>query len=264
MKIIGKTKDYYDSALGFGHDDSCVYVRKRSLNTAHISPDILPWKRHNTIPPHYFGEQGQRTLSVVETSLPKYQGIYQSVRFHEAFVCVAGQAYGVFVRQQGIWPVLPETTPIVGHSEANKILNLFPEQTLSNGTPRYAVVDNFLSFSDAARSSYTHTRDQFLSRDFTSLHLQMGAPVLLILNPHHFQSHHTTLSDNVVVVNNPVLKDLHMQNVLDPFGCFQSIEQFISGVVPGQQMPMVTLTDQDMVRKKGFDPKYGFRTRPQK
>lgn len=49
---------------------------------------------------------------------------------------------------------------------------------------------------------------------------------------------------------------------LDPYSCFQNIEQFISGVVPGQQMPMVTLSDKHMVLKKGFDPKYGFRTRP--
>lgn len=261
MKIISKTKDYYDSALGFGHDESCVYVRQRSIDTTTISADILPWKSQTSS--YYFGEQGQRTLRIVDTTLPQYTAQYQSARLHESFVCVAGKAYSVFVASKGIWPELSEHTHIFGHPEAEKTLSLFTQETLKNGELRYRIEDNLVKFSDSARSSYDYARAQFLNKDFTELHLEMGAPVLLLLNPHHFKSNNASFSNNVLVVKNPNLKDLHMHNAIDPFSCFQSIEQFISGVVPGQQMPLVTISDKDMVRKKGFDPKYGFRTRPQ-
>lgn len=263
MKIISNTKDYYDSALGFGHDESCVYVRQRSVDTTTISTDILPWQPSKIPSLYYFGEQGQRTLRIIDTSLPQYKAQHQTARFYESFVCVAGKAYCVFVASKGVWPHLSEHTQILGHPEAEKILNLFSQETLKNGELRYRVEDNLSKFSDSVRSSYDYARTKFLTKDFTALHLEMGAPVLLLLNPHHFKSDSASVSNNVLVVKNPNLKDLHMHNTIDPFSCFQSIEQFISGVVLGEQMPLVSISDKDMVRKKGFDPKYGFRTRPQ-
>lgn len=246
MKIIGKHKDYYDSALGLGHDDSCVYVRHQSLASAQMNGD-LPWKN-------------QRTVRVVDNTLPKYTAQYQSSHFHESFVCVAGKAYCVFVRQASFSGSPPYT--FNGHSDSDKLVSLFNQEPLKNGDPRYTSVDNLSGFSEAARLSHEHTRQRFLDKDFTSLHLELEAPVLLLLNPRFFQPTHLKWDNNTFAVKNPTLKDLRLQNILDPYSCFQNIEQFISGVVPGQQMPMVTLSDKHMVLKKGFDPKYGFRTRP--
>ena len=67
---------------------------------------------------------------------------------------------------------------------------------------------------------------------------------------------------NAALILNPRLADIGFQRLVDPYTCFQAISQFIEGVVPGQQMPMVAISDASQVRKKGFDPKYGFRTRP--
>jgi hypothetical protein len=64
------------------------------------------------------------------------------------------------------------------------------------------------------------------------------------------------------IIRNPALAPLNLAASLDPFACFQTLAQFIGGVVPGRSMPMVVLSDQDLVQKKGFDPIYGFRTRP--
>ena len=261
MKIIGKHKDYYDSALGLGHDDACVYVRHQSLTNTNVSVDILPWKNHTSNHTHYFAEHNQRTVSVMDSTLPKFTAQRQAAHFYESFVCVAGKAYSVFVRQKTF--STPSDCSAQGHSESTKVVSLFDQELLNNGEPRYISVDNLLRFSDTARLSYEHTRQNFLDKDFTDLHLELEAPVLLLLNPRFFRSHKIKSSDNIFVVKNPTLKDLRMQNVLDPFSCFQNIEQFISGVVPGQHMPMVTLSDKHMVVKKGFDPKYGFRTRPE-
>ena len=67
---------------------------------------------------------------------------------------------------------------------------------------------------------------------------------------------------NAALILNPRLADIGFQRLVDPYTCFQAISQFIEGVVPGQQMPMMAISDASQVRKKGFDPKYGFRKRP--
>ena len=67
---------------------------------------------------------------------------------------------------------------------------------------------------------------------------------------------------NAALILNPRLADIGFQRLVDPYTCFQAISQFIEGVVPGQQMPMVAISDASQVRKKGFDPVYGFRKRP--
>lgn len=72
---------------------------------------------------------------------------------------------------------------------------------------------------------------------------------------------HTTRT-NTQVIRNPLLRDLGVAALIDPYACFQSIAQFVGGVAPGRTMPMVVLSDKDQVRKKGFDEEYGFRTRP--
>lgn len=262
MKIISKFKDYYDSALGFGHDDSCVYVRHTGVVGAHLSPDTLPWKYHHKTPGMGWRNNSQRSLRVQDATLPP---LYRQKNIHEAFVCVAGQAYSVFVFETGThYSPVNANTALEGHSDPSKISTAFFSETLSDQTPRFSIQDNLTEFSEAAQSSYENTRSKFLQHDFTSLHLDLESPVLLLLNPEYFPN---TVCEkdkkaNVLVVKNPSLDLLHMQNVLPPFTCFQNIEQFLSGVVPGCQMPLVQISDQDMVRKKGFDPKYGFRTRP--
>jgi hypothetical protein len=64
------------------------------------------------------------------------------------------------------------------------------------------------------------------------------------------------------IIRNPCLNRLGVAAVMDPFDCFQTLSQFIGGVAPGRSMPMVTISDKDQINKKGFDPVYGFRTRP--
>lgn len=122
---------------------------------------------------------------------------------------------------------------------------------------------------------YDQARGRLLAHDFTDLHLATEAPVILLApvellypNPHHMPEALRKAraiggcGANAALILNPRLADIGFQRLVDPYTCFQAISQFIEGVVPAQQMPMVAISDASQVRKKGFDPKYGFRTRP--
>lgn len=49
---------------------------------------------------------------------------------------------------------------------------------------------------------------------------------------------------------------------VDPYTAFQELSMFLGGVLGVNARPMAAITDRDQVAKKGFDAKYGFRTRP--
>lgn len=62
----------------------------------------------------------------------------------------------------------------------------------------------------------------------------------------------------------PVLKDYNFQKVKDPYTAFQDIQSYKFGVLGCNENEVVTISDKDRIAGKGFDTKYGFRTRPHK
>jgi len=62
----------------------------------------------------------------------------------------------------------------------------------------------------------------------------------------------------------PMLQDFHFQKVKDPYTAFQDIQSYKFGVLGCNENEVVTISDKDRIAGKGFDTKYGFRTRPHK
>lgn len=62
----------------------------------------------------------------------------------------------------------------------------------------------------------------------------------------------------------PVLQDLNFQKVKDPYTAFQDVQAYKFGVLGCNENEVVTISDKDRIAGKGFDTKYGFRTRPHK
>jgi hypothetical protein len=71
--------------------------------------------------------------------------------------------------------------------------------------------------------------------------------------------------DQVILYKNiDFLDALQFPKVMDGFTLNQEIFRFISGVLPNPGASTVEIEDKYRIRKGGFDPKYGFRTRPSK
>ncbi len=288
MKLISKFHDYYDTALAFGRDEDVLYIRERSQGMLALPSDLVPWDS----PGRYGRRTGPLKTVVYETHharMPRYSVDHfpepmdlgsrdLCIEVHEAFVVLAGKAYPVWLEPRN-GEVLLEgmKSPPIGSPTIDSYRTLVAERHAVH--PRRArgeeadIVVQTVDWREEDRQRYDEARKRFLAYDFTSLHIDQGAPIFLLAAKSSVQQNWSRMDDvaekataqdlNVAMIRNPCLKDLGFQRTLDPQSCFQSIAQFIGGVMPGKQMPMVQLDDKHMVQKKGFDPKYSFRTRPQ-
>ena len=68
-------------------------------------------------------------------------------------------------------------------------------------------------------------------------------------------------SGNVLSVN-PPLKDYQFYRKLDAYSTFQELSVWLGGTLAWPHNMMVEVSDKSKVLKHGFDPKYGFRHRP--
>lgn len=288
MKLISKFHDYYDTALAEGRDESIVYVRERSLASTFLSEDIVPWAVKRTGAGRYGGSVGGDTVFITDKAnfkgrswLGRYGEEQEAAqwRFDEGFVVIAGKATPIWVRYGSGKALLGEMAadhvgdPSLEHLKAEMERIQAPSAIRTNKTPEVVVRPGKRDEKDSR--SYAAARERLLAHDFTHLHLQTGAPVLLITSLNTLYERYGDIPEvlqpgtatgveraNLAIVLNPRLVDLGFPRVAHPYTCFQAISQFIGGVIPGQQMPMATISDKSQVLKKGFDPIYGFRKRP--
>jgi hypothetical protein len=279
MKLISKFHDYYDSVLSQGRDESVVYVRSRDVVTDRLSPDMVPW----LAPLGHGLTAGHRSLSIRDRAnherAPRWSSLNHvnsetNWRFEEAFVLVAGSAHAVWVgygREKALLGEELAGGAPLGEVDPQALVAAMRQGLVRTPKPPDVRVVPGIEKPDGTRV-YNEARARLLAHDFTDLHLELQAPVLLVSSrstlrgPDRIDRLETqtdeALRSNVRIIRNPRLADLGFARALDPFSCFQRISQFIGGVVPGQQMPMVEISDKSKIAKKGFDPKYGFRTRP--
>ena len=297
MKLISKFHDYYDTLLSQGHDEQVVFVRERRMASAQLPASLLPWEQL-----HRAEKVGAATLKVVDKANQGRLGIpswrlddeHPCQRLYaEAFVVVEGKAYPAWIRKgRGLdlaenlvldpdYPIgAPTEKPLVQamtsamQAERARLGGAGKEPEVEADYRLYERWRVSARDKEAASRIYADARARFLEHDFTELHLALGAPVLLLgpdvamvslssANHSQWRLGPPKPPGTVAVVCNPRLADLGWARALDPASCFQSISQFISGVVPGRQMPMVEISDASKVAKHGFDPTYGFRRRPQ-
>ena len=288
MRIISPFHDYYDSAMAYGSDSDAIYQRKTSLvagaGVEGLNANILPW----SIKAGKWSETGVRMLHVFNKKIDVDKLNRWTMRENpdilnlgEAFLLVAGKAYPVWLRSNTAQCGLIDpgsATQWLGSPTVEDALKQAHTQINKGSTD--IDLDTSQSQSMACRrdkkafNAYETARDKFLDQDFTQLHLNTGSPIILVskvslLGYLESQMREPFEKERLAgreippaLVLNPRLADLNMANVLDPASAFQEVSQFISGVAPGQQMPMVEISDEDKVHKRGFDPKYGFRTRP--
>ena len=68
----------------------------------------------------------------------------------------------------------------------------------------------------------------------------------------------------LVYLLNPHLKTLDLPTVVDPYTCYQTIAQYLSGVLGNVESRGAELTDAQQVQRHGFDARCGFRKRPRR
>lgn len=256
MKIVSKFRDFYDSALAFGHDDHTVYVRQTSEYPlkAHWSPkgwiqpdvpaivkDIVERIKHLTADDIDSSDWDWRhSRSVIMSHFTDKDRTYDSHRFSVLF---CGKHYpGLRVSTSKKTPGIPSTTERVDWFYSADDMIAF---MASKGVDaEKEMVRRNTSAADGLRDYFA---DRQLDVDWLIEH-KVTAVVYEIYG------------DRVLI--NPPLKDYGFFKAVDHYTAFQELDMWISGTLAWPQNMMIELDDKYRVMAHGFDMKYGFRTRP--
>lgn len=271
MKIIGPNHDYYDTVARMGVDELIRYVRVTSEGGEVLAPATMrtydpAYNKHN--PAKCFTskqyedqlDRGFKIRSTYNTHLIIFCGKAHFLRLLEvreynrdsSFV---GATYHHLARGVGIDPFLYEHWGDRGYPA--------PKPKERN---RWSVRS-----WDTDKTSIYDWIDQY---DWDAVHRREQAPILEILpfDNDTLQARGITrwygnkaehLPTPFRVVRNPVLETYEFQKVIDPYQAFVAIQDYISGVMGQSGNEMVKLSDADLLRKHGFDPKWGFRKPPE-
>ena len=251
MRVIAKTKDYYDSLMETSNEASIVYFRFQSELLINVDDyfqkkstlDFRNWKIQDFI---------DNTLSVC---IDEAVGIYCSL----SVVGFCGSFYPcITVRlHQPETPLRPSTKSFYTDNDAlshvNKVLLERKKRALEK-------------FSDN-RSIRGHVIEEFFKFDFSKfsgLFTKLKVPVF-ILNFNDEQNITWSYSSNVCKIKcvlNPTLKDYDFFRKFDVNQTFQEISMYIGGVLGGSSPPMAEIEDKYRIEAHGFD-KWSFRRMPE-
>lgn len=234
MRIISKFHDYYDNAMAFGQDESVVYARERLEFDARMPSDarIAQLKerllksverRYEMIPVSYHGKYGQMIVTL-------------------GAVVFCAKTY-LLARAQFI------PTGSLAKSPASSDHCFYSAQ---------ALLEHMVSHGinvDEKRYKVDTSVEKRITRRFAAV--AQSDPQWFIENKVSV----ALLMDGKVVIN-PVLKDIEFYKVFDPYGAYQELDMWISGTLAWPQNFMIEVSDKDRINQHGFDPVYGFRTRP--
>lgn len=92
----------------------------------------------------------------------------------------------------------------------------------------------------------------FQIKDYTDIALQNKTVIAILFNVTH---------KHMYIQNNAILSEYNFQRIVDPYTAYQEIAMFVDNLsYPGNIE--YEIPDEYKIESKGFDPKYGFRTRP--
>lgn len=236
MKIISKFHDYYDTALGYGVDETVVYIRKQE--TYDLYPKV---KNLLNFPNH---------LPIGEFRIARGNSEGQRLRITSHILGFCGN----------IIPFVKLKVSDAFNDDAT--VYCYDIESIDNLMEKWGLADQFSRnkhhltyiYYGAKRSSVL----AFLNSGVTNLDIffELGNPI--------FVSKFNISSQENVIVTNPCLKKYNFQTYMDPFSAFQEIDMFLSGVLGQAHPPITQISDKEMAKKKGFGHKYAFKKEPKK
>lgn len=237
--------DYYDTVMSFGVDRTIVYDR---LSASYVLSEAeVPKKLRDcldTLPVGYVSDH-----------------IFYKNSYRSGLLGFCGKHYPLYDCHSVSWKVSPDyiLQELTKQKDVdNYSLDAYKAFTADDDPDR----NNHKKFWFGAPITYNYLaevhdalKNQELPVDVT-LNQKYAAPIYILYKIHHrhYESHYG-------VFTNPSLLKIGFPSILDPASCFQTIAQFISGVLVSPEPDIVQITD-DKVQliSKGFDPKMSFRS----
>ena len=239
VRIISPHRDYYDSIMSQGHDDTVIYQRKPEILLDIQRESIFKTNLSNPLLDKFY------PLSSGSHWSPR-SGKQWKAEFENVTVLLAGKAYGgVRVHLSSITG-LPSQKSDSFYDRVSLEAHLI-SHGIATGGFEYKRIHWYRNEQSANRS--VSEQLNFKAFPMLDLAIEFNAPVLVCLE---------ASNQHVVVLKNTNLKEMQFYKVMDPFTTFQEIDMFISGIMAPENRPMVQIADKYKIQEHGFD-KFSFR-----
>lgn len=249
MRIHSKFKDYYDSALGYGIDEQCHYVRqidehkKPDSKTGKIPSVFDDWSHllsYDDIP---FISSFRREGDIVKTG--RILVSFCGRKYFGLNVVIDKKNYEY--EEKMCWTI-EDFDEVVENHGTKKQKELWA--STKKKKDRHA-------FSWYRGDAYLFNRPYM-----NDIYAMNGVEDQKLIDMHHALEVPVVMREGDTIVLNPVLSEISFYRVKDAFQAFQDISMFISGVLGGNSPKMVELTNDERIAKHGFDNR-SFRKDPE-
>ena len=258
MRIIAKTKDYYDSLMDPSGETDIVYAR---FPKDHII-DVHEYFPKLRIPDYrYWAIQDFITTTTTTCLIDAATGIYFSL-FLVGFCGSVYPCVTISIHQPET-PIHPDkksffttedVTEFINKALVKKGIKLHTPGKLSpfvNGGIRGPQIEGFFK---ADFSNFTKLFNKFKSPVFV---LHFGD------DRNRKWSFKDTETCKITCITDPLLKEYDFFRKFDVNQTFQEISMYIGGVLGGSSPPMAEIEDKYRIEAHGFD-KWSFRKMPEK
>lgn len=259
MRIISKTRDYYDAALINGRDETLVFLRQESEGPKEIIETLQTIIRDAAGPAKFWHNRIGTTVPYNGHSIAADRvdpGLtYATVRL--VIVGFCGVLYPAMKYEYRKYSLSVEDEGtefcFVDPKTADDMSTKF-ESMVCYHTPLFA--ERHLIPSYAARrknKKITYFQEQFGVASLFARSTKLEKVFVDNKVPYFVAD----MYDETVTFL-PTLKDYQFYKVKDAFTAMQELSMYIGGVIPRQEKEVVTISDKDRIAQHGFD-KLSFR-----
>lgn len=243
MRIISSFKDYYDGVQRQGYDAQHPYVRKT---------EVIEIQNNEDFP--FGGWVGRGYRSSDEVSLDNC-----------SVIIVAGMPFLrkeiTYLQNDGIQRVVCSESFYNADSMEKRVKQLDPDFNKSGTNERWMRWGRRHDLNEHIKELRTFPTPDHKTKA-QALCAKYKTPIIEIRYDHPKDGHSNSWKIRGYIVLNPMLNIRGFAHAMDPFTIYQELAMYVSGVLGAPANPMVDVSEKVMVKKKGFDPTYGFRKRP--
>lgn len=241
MKLVGKIRDYYDSALSLGIDNTLYFHRETKTENSDVAKDIVKILDDKLGGGNYVKQQSNNYRS-------QWQRADHLIDVSINIIGFCGRLYpGIMLHYSDY------RTP--EHKECFYKLDGYNrfETTFSGFTPNF-----FKNHFKRYISRYGHHSSvaDRMNLAIDALWKYKNDKWFIDLDTPYFRV--SWAGQEVIVETCPVLKEYNFYKVKDPYQAFQEISMYLGGVIPRHVPEMINISDKDRIAQHGFN-KLSFR-----
>lgn len=235
MRIHSKFKDYYDSVMAHGVDETFHWVR----NTTEMELDSHPFLNSDIVDNH--------------TALPS------AFNAHYEYIGFCGKIYPAILYRITSIHAPPITGTMFDAEQVHKLVASMKDKTLSKAYETSGNISGWwCSESTFTRKGVTNYFNEFSGYESNDLFLEYNTPIFVVE-----KNKMCDFGRKHLININPILADYNFQHVVDPYTAYQELDMYLSGFLGNGNPEPTKIDDKYMIASKGFD-KWSFRKLPSK